>query len=225
MKPFAAKNVLHRSFPFFFFLFPITFFLIWGFFFSGTEGKAASSQELSEKILRFHVIANSDAKEDQDVKIKVKETVLTYLSPFLSYAKDKEEAKQIIENHMDGILNTAKETLEKNGFSYPAEVSVTDCEFPVKSYGDLLFPAGTYEAVRIVLGEGKGKNWWCVMYPPLCFVDASFGTVPQESKDQLGALLSEDTYDSLLASGQEEQKPIPFCFGIFTFLNDLFHLG
>lgn len=217
MKTLARKKWLHRILPALFFLFPIVFFLA-----RGTDPKAASSEELSEKLLRFHVIANSDADEDQAVKLKVKENVLALLSPSLSYAKDREEAKQIISAQMDDILAIAEDTLEENGFSYSVQASIASCEFPVKTYGDLTFPAGTYEALRIVLGEGQGKNWWCVMYPPLCFVDASFGTVPEDSKDQLSALLTEDTYDSLQAA---EEKKVPFRFGIFTFLNDLFHLG
>lgn len=218
MKTLFRKKFLHILLPFFCFLFPIFFF---GF--RETATSSSSLNELSDKLLRFHVIANSDSREDQAVKLKVKEAVLDLLSPSLSNARDKEEAKQIITSRMDEILTCSRNTLSQYGFSYSVEASITSCEFPIKSYGDLIFPSGTYEALRIVLGNGDGKNWWCVMYPPLCFVDASFGTVPEKSKEQLSSLLTEDTYETLQKSKQEATPP-PIRFGIFTFLNDLFHL-
>lgn len=219
MKTLFHKKFLHIILPVFFFLLPIFFF---GF--RETAASSSSLDELSDKLLRFHVIANSDSKEDQAVKLKVKEAVLELLSPSLSNATDKDEVKQIITSRMDDILDCSRNILSQYGFSYSVEASITTCDFPVKSYGDLIFPAGTYEALRIVLGNGDGKNWWCVMYPPLCFVDASFGTVPKESKEQLSSLLSEDTYETLQKSEQEATPP-PIRFGIFTFFNDLFHLN
>ncbi len=218
MKLSVKQVFLHILLPIACFLFPIFFF------FSQENYSHASSEELAEKLLRFHVIANSDSQEDQAVKLKVKENILSFLSPSLSYADDKEEAKQIISSQMDEILSIAQTTLAENGFSYSAQAFLTYCEFPVKSYGDLVFPAGTYETFQVILGDGNGKNWWCVMYPPLCFVDASFGTVPEESKNQLSTLLTEDTYESIQSSASENDS-IPFRFGIFTFFNDLFHLS
>lgn len=216
MKLFSFKKRLHIVLPIFFFLLPIAVFFIWN-----PSSEVSAAEELSQKLLRFHVIANSDSEEDQAVKLKVKERVLSLLSPTLSYAADKEEAKQLVESRMDDIVAAARDTLRENEFSYSVHASVTQCEFPVKTYGDLTFPAGTYEALRIVLGDGEGKNWWCVMYPPLCFVDASFGTVPEDSKKQLSGLLTEDTYDSLETARQNKEQRIPFRFGIFTFLNNL----
>ena len=180
MKTLFHKKFLHIILPVFFFLLPIFFF---GF--RETAASSSSLDELSDKLLRFHVIANSDSKEDQAVKLKVKEAVLELLSPSLSNATDKDEVKQIITSRMDDILDCSRNILSQYGFSYSVEASITTCDFPVKSYGDLIFPAGTYEALRIVLGNGDGKNWWCVMYPPLCFVDASFGTVPKMKRTAL----------------------------------------
>ena len=122
MKLSVKQVFLHILLPSACFLFPIFFFF---------------SQE---KLLRFHVIANSDSQEDQAVKLKVKENILSFLSPSLSYADDKEEAKQIISSQMDEILSIAQTTLAENGFSYSAQAFLTYCEFPVKSYGDLVFP-------------------------------------------------------------------------------------
>lgn len=216
MKLFSFKRRLHIVLPIFLFLLPAA-----AFFIRSPSSEVSAAEELSEKLLRFHVIANSDSEEDQAVKLKVKEHVLSLLSPTLSYAADKEEAKRLVESRMDDIMTAAQDTLRENGFSYSVRASVTQCEFPVKTYGDLTFPAGTYEALRIVLGDGKGKNWWCVMYPPLCFVDASFGTVPEDSKKQLSGLLTEDTFDSLETARQNKEQRIPVRFGIFTFLNNL----
>lgn len=174
--------------------------------------------ELSDKLLRFHVIANSDSKEDQDLKLKVKEAVLNEMQPYLSHTTTKGEAEQQIEQHMETIISTAQQTLKENGSSQDVHAQIETCYFPTKTYGDFTFPPGNYRALRITLGKAEGKNWWCVMYPPLCFVDASYGTVPQESKSQLKGMLTEDTYDSI----NNISKPIKIGFRLFPFLNSLF---
>ena len=212
MKKRIKKILLHILLPLGCFLTPILFFLSF-------QPEASAADELSQKLLRFHVVANSDSQEDQAVKLQVKENILSLLSPSLAYAETKEEAKEIISANMEAITETAQNTLRENGFSYSAAASLCWCDFPVKTYGDLTFPAGTYEALRIVLGEGAGKNWWCVMYPPLCFVDVSFGTVPDQSKAALSHLLTDDTYDSL---NSRETSPVRFRFKLFSFLNRFF---
>lgn len=182
-----------------------------------TKEEISSTEELKTQILRFHVIANSDDPIDQEQKLQVKNAVLEVLSPFLNNCDSKEKAKQIIQSHISDILTTAHETLAsfKNDQTLTAEIG--SCYFPTKTYGDLTFPPGQYEALIIRIGEAKGKNWWCVMYPPLCFVDASYGTVPEQSKQKLQGLLSHDTYEII----NQKEKPLEIGFRLFPFLEKL----
>lgn len=174
--------------------------------------------ELSDKLLRFHVIANSDRQEDQALKMKVKEAVLDEMRPYLSETETREEAEKRILEHLNSIIDTANKTLLENESNQEVHAQIETSYFPTKTYGDFTFPPGNYRALRITLGEAEGKNWWCVMYPPLCFVDASYGTVPEGSKNQLKGLLTDETYDSI----QDTEKPIKIGFRLFPFLNNLF---
>lgn len=122
-----------------------------------------------EKPLRLHIRANGNGEEDQTVKLKVRDEVVAFLTPLLSEAKSVEEAKTIIEENSLRLEALCRATLEKNGFFYGAEVVVGEEYFPSRNYGDLTLESGVYEAVIINLGSGKGNNWWCVAYPPLCF--------------------------------------------------------
>lgn len=122
-------------------------------------------------LIRFHVIANSDSYEDQQIKKKVRDAILAELSPALNQCDDPKAANDYLSNHQKELRTVAEEVLTREGYDYGAKVILGDAEFPTKSYGDTVLPAGTYHAQRIVLGEGKGKNWWCVLFPPLCFVD------------------------------------------------------
>ena len=155
---------------------------------------------IAEEVLRFHVIANSDSEEDQNLKLKVKEAVLQCVRPMLSDAKTKEEAEKIITQNMTEIEIAANEIIAKEGFSYTSKGVLGKTTFPMKQYGDMVFPAGEYEAFRILIGEAKGKNWWCVMFPTLCFVDETYDVITEENKEQFREILSEEEYESLLQS-------------------------
>ena len=145
-------------------------------------------KQVSEEVLRFHVLANSDSAEDQDVKMKVKEKVLDYMKTELSGDESLDETKEWVATHLREIEEVA-------GSIAPAKAYLTICEFPVKTYGDITFPAGTYEALRIEVGEGKGENWWCVLYPNLCFIDAVHAVVPEEGKADLKEVLDDEAYE------------------------------
>jgi stage II sporulation protein R len=170
-------------------------------------GRATAGQEIqraiAEQIIRLHVIANSDSEEDQEVKMKVKETVLTYLRGEMQDAATIEQARQAIRNHLPDIEEIAEEKLQNMGYFYDVTASLEDCYFPVKEYGDMTFPAGEYEALRVKLGESKGRNWWCVMYPSLCFVDSTYQVVPDESKEKLAESLTSEEYNSRLDGGED----------------------
>ncbi len=177
-------------------------------------------QDLSEHVLRLHVLAASDNETDQNHKLLVRDAVLSQISTFMEEASTKEEAMALIKEHLPSIGETAAETLRALGDESPVSVSLSKDFFPVKTYGALTFPAGEYDALRVCIGEAQGHNWWCVLYPSLCFIDASTVTVSNDALDTLEEDLQPETYQSLF---QEEETPkTVFRFRYLTFLNWFF---
>lgn len=127
--------------------------------------------------VRLHILANSDSIEDQKVKLKVRDVVVAYMTPYVKDVRDAKDAENIIANHKEDIIMLAKKTLVENGADYPVAVQLGTFQFPVRSYGSLILPAGEYQAVRILLGQAAGQNWWCVLFPPLCFIDGANTTL------------------------------------------------
>ncbi len=167
------------------------------------EQKAVSSdgqEHIASEIIRLHVIANSDTKEDQDLKILVKNEIVSYLREKMDGTQSIEEAREIIQNNLPEIEEIAANKMAIEGYSYDAKASLTYCDFPIKQYGDLTFPAGRYEALRVQLGTSEGKNWWCVMYPSLCYVDETRQEITEENKEQFKKILTKEEYESLLSS-------------------------
>lgn len=168
-------------------------FLMTGFL---TEAKVAQVQEkMAKEVFRFHVLANSDSERDQTLKMKVKEKVIAYMKEQLPESESVEMTKAWAASHLSEIEKVATETLQKEGCSDSVTAEVTNCYFPDKTYGDLTFPKGDYDALRIEIGEGKGQNWWCVLYPNLCFVDTIHAVVPDEGKEELKKVLEEEEYE------------------------------
>ena len=157
-------------------------------------------------ILRFHVRANSDTDEDQALKMAVKEDVVTMLKPLLEDCRNVKESKQVIVSNLQNIYTTAINTITEQGYDYPVKVYVTEEEFPAKTYGDLTFPEGKYQALRIDIGKAEGQNWWCVMFPPLCFVEESTAVVDAQGKEMLKENLTQEEYESLFTNGKIEGK-------------------
>lgn len=162
-------------------------------------------QDIAEEILRLHVVANSDSEEDQTLKMEVKESIVTYLRGIMGDAKSVEEARLEIQKRLPEIEDLAREKMKMEGYDYEADAVLGKCYFPVKEYGDMTFPAGEYEALKVNLGKSAGKNWWCVMYPTLCFVDSTYQIVPETSKEKLKENLTEEEYNSLLDGGDNVQ--------------------
>lgn len=172
------------------------------------EDGGISAGEPYGGILRFHVRANSDSEEDQELKMAVKEDVVTMLKPLLSDCENVTESKNVIVENLQNIYTTAVNTIVEQGYDYAVKVYVTEEEFPAKTYGDLTFPEGKYQALRIDIGEAKGQNWWCVMYPPLCFIDESTAVVSEEGKEELKEVLTPEEYAALFAyckDGKDEK--------------------
>lgn len=157
-----------------------------------------SIEEISNKLIRFHVIANSDNESDQALKLQIRDKVLQYISPKLDNSKSIEESRKILDIENENILNIAKEVINENGYSYDVESTLSKEYFPVKTYGNITLPQGKYEAYRIVIGSGEGQNWWCVMFPPLCFVDVTKGSIAyEETEKQMKEVLNEKEYDKV----------------------------
>ena len=180
------------------------------------QDSAGIAQGIATEIIRFHVRANSDSEADQQLKLQVKDRVVTYMEPLLRESQDIEQSRQILEEQTENIRTLALDTLREAGSDYDVAVYFENSYFPMKSYGDVTFPPGEYEAFRIDIGAHDGKNWRCVLYPPLCFVDTSYGVLPDTSKDTLKNILTEDEYNAITNTRVEYRCKY------LTFLNRLF---
>ena len=148
-------------------------------------------------IMRFHVRANSDFSEDQELKVAVKEDVVTYLKPLLAECKSVAESKEILVSNLRNIYTVARNTIVEQGYDYTVKVYVTQETFPEKVYGDMVFPEGDYQALRIDIGKAEGQNWWGIMYPPLCFIDDAIDVDSEEGKALLEETLTPQEYARL----------------------------
>jgi len=181
-----------------------------------SEANTNIQQGIAKEIIRFHVVANSDANVDQEVKLVVKDQVVHYMQGKLAGAKTKKEAKHIMKKEIPQMKHIAQKTLRKEGYDYSCDVVYHQREFPIKIYGDLTFPAGKYEALDVVLGNGKGKNWWCVMFPSLCFVDGTYSIVPDKSKEKLQNVLTKEEYETI---SENETLKIQYAFKVKEWWN------
>lgn len=128
----------------------------------------SSCRQISSQVLRLHVIANSDSRDDQDLKLRVRDRILACCEDILKNADEKSTAERKIADNLNELRLAAQEEIRKNGYSYPVRLELAETDFPTRTYGNVTLPAGKYNAVRVIIGSGKGKNWWCVMFPPLC---------------------------------------------------------
>lgn len=167
---------------------------------TGAAAEADMQAHLAQEVLRFHVLANSDSAADQALKIQVRDAVLGYLEENMPEAEDADSAAQWLRQHIDEIEAKSRETVAAEGADYAVSAAVTTCWFPDKTYGDVTFPAGNYEALRIEIGAAEGHNWWCVLYPSLCFLDTTNAVVPEEGKRKLRNVLTEEEYSSITAT-------------------------
>lgn len=170
----------------------------------------AVSCDIQNSVFRLHVIANSDSEEDQNLKYIVRDKVLEYINSISYNASSKEDVINLAQKNMDNIQKIAEQTVYENGYNYSVKLNIGNFAFPTKTYGDISFPAGFYDALKIEIGNADGQNWWCVMFPPLCFVDVTSGVVPDESKEIIRESLSEEEYNLL----SEDSNDMNFKFKI-----------
>lgn len=158
------------------------------------SSKVDVQKSIAKKLIRFHVLANSDSDEDQALKLKVKDNVISYMAPKLENCKSIDEARSILRNNDNNIINIAQKVIRQNGYNYSVKIDFSNVNFPVKTYGNIVLPEGRYEAYRILIGNAEGHNWWCVMFPPLCFTDITKGEVEEDktSKEMKNVLTKEE---------------------------------
>ncbi len=164
------------------------------------------ASNVANEVIRFHVRANSDSEEDQALKLLVRDAILSELGTELALAESKEDARKIMENYLTRIEEIGAAVIKEAGYDYEINAYMTVEEFPIKAYGDLMFPAGEYEALRVDIGNENGGNWWCVMYPGLCFVDTVGGVVATDGKEEMQQVLTPEDYEKLLFSPDEDTE-------------------
>ncbi|MCL2873436.1 MAG: stage II sporulation protein R [Defluviitaleaceae bacterium] len=155
---------------------------------------------IADSVLRFHVRASSDSFEDQLLKMEVKNAVLDSLYGGLPHAETREAAIAYVAKNIVKITEAAEEAISSRGLNYPVIAYMTTDFFPTMTYGDITLPPGFYDTLRIDIGEGLGENWWCVMFPPLCYVDLSVAELPQNERDALRHVLTSSEYEVISGS-------------------------
>lgn len=162
--------------------------------------EAKAQREIADEVLRFHVLANSDSEEDQELKLMVRDTILHYMKSELPENADLAETEKWVKSHLEQMEDLGKQIVVDQGYEYGVRAELETCYFPKKSYGDMTFPSGNYRALRVSIGQADGHNWWCVLYPNLCFTDSVHAVVPEDEKEKIRAVLSEDDYEVLTAT-------------------------
>lgn len=190
----------------------ITLF-IFGLFMNIYINRDSCLANIKNKIIRLHIVANSDSAEDQEIKLKVRDIVLKELGPAFKDITDTEKAGLIIKKNLGFIKNKIQSELIKMNKDFPVEVCLSKYEFPTRVYGEYTLPKGEYQALNVKIGNGKGKNWWCVMFPPLCFVDITQGGASKNALDEIKEVLSKEEID-LLKTDYHEEVPIKLKFKI-----------
>lgn len=163
----------------------------------------AERDALADKVIRLHVVANSDSPEDQELKLRVRDAVLEQGSIYLT-GVDRDQALETLANALPQLGEVAAQTVAREGYNYPVRVSLQEDAFPTKTYSDFALPAGNYTALRVELGAGQGHNWWCVVFPPLCL-----GSVTETTQETARAAgLSEDEVS--LITGETQGYVVKF---------------
>lgn len=163
-------------------------------------------QNIADKIIRFHVIANSDSQADQELKLAVRDAVGIQMQNKLKRASDLEESREIVRENLSEMEQVAAGVIADQGYDYPVNASLTMCDFPEKSYGSFTFPAGTYEALELTIGNGEGHNWWCVMYPNLCFQGNLYEVDDAGNAVALQETFSNEEYAAIMEKGDYEVR-------------------
>ncbi len=162
--------------------------------FIGTYFPIHGEAELYDKVLRLHVLANSDSSEDQALKLKVRDAVIEYLTPQAENCSGLSEMKTVVESSIGEITETAENVIKNEGYDYPVSVTLGFEEYPTRNYESMCFPSGEYLSLRVMIGNAEGQNWWCVLFPPLCLGAAENKTKKENEDAFISAGLTDDQY-------------------------------
>jgi stage II sporulation protein R len=189
---------------------------------SGEAKKIDSvSENYKDKLIRFHVIANSDSDEDQELKLKVRDEIIKYLKPKLENSNSIAESEEIIKKEYGELGKISKNIISENGYNYEVKVGIEYSTFPTKQYSNVILPAGEYKALKIIIGQGQGKNWWCVMFPPLCFVDEESGVIDKATDEKLKEVLTEEEYNLITQKTEKDMSRVKVKFKIVEMLESV----
>lgn len=173
---------------------------------------------LDDAILRFHVKANSNSDEDIALKYAVRDAVLMEIGGELEANKTKEEAVEYLTQNLERIQEIAVNTIDEAGYTYPVKVYISNDYFPIRQYGDMVFPAGEYQALRIDIGAAQGENFWCILYPMTCYTYDSAAVITKEDAEELERCLSEEEYEKLFINREVGRKDIKVKFKFLEWL-------
>ncbi len=179
-----------------------------------------TGNDISRSVLRLHILANSNTALDQDLKLKVRDRIITDAAQLFENCNKLDHAIEVANAHKHELKQLAEDEIKAHGFDYPVNISVGDCAFPTKSYGDITLPSGRYTALRIEIGEAKGNNWWCVMYPPLCFTDGIL-SASDAAISKLKTQLTPSEYN-LITKQNSGAIPVEIRFKIVEVFQNLF---
>jgi stage II sporulation protein R len=185
----------------------------------GAAVPAAGMDTATDSLLRFHVIANSDSPADQALKHKVKDRIINEIGAQVAGMDDKQELLEYLTQNTEYIEGIARQEVQNSSKEYQVKAEIGYFPFPVKSYGGVTLPAGNYHALRLVLGDGGGANWWCVMFPPLCFVDTKNAVALAKDQQRIKDMLTQQELDALSSSDNIEQVPVRLRFKLAELLN------
>lgn len=182
------------------------------------QKETTTAKDIAPKVIRFHVLANSDSEEDQALKVKVKNEVITYMYDKLNSSNGIEESRKIILQEEEMIKKIALDKIKEEGYDYDVKIMLQQENFPEKRYGSVVLPHGEYEALRILIGKAEGHNWWCVMFPPLCFIDV---TMEEFGFEETQAVLEKHLSKKDIKKIVKKENEIQFKFKIVEWFKDL----
>lgn len=161
-------------------------------------------EKIYDSVLRLHVLANSDSDEDQALKLKVRDAIISHVSPRVIDSQSREDAIEILQSELDKIESIAEEVVRDEGYAYPVSVTLTVEEYPTRNYEAMSFPSGEYVSLRVMIGKAEGKNWWCVLFPPLCLSSASAKSDNEDAFIAVG--LNSDQYKVITETDEPVYK-------------------
>lgn len=185
------------------------------FIFNSISYSYSISNNLEESLFRLHIIANSDSEEDQNLKLFVRDNIINYLKNYKF--SNKEELITFLNEHKTELNEIIKSSIAQKGYNYNFTIEIGNSFFPQKKYENIILPSGYYDGLKIKIGKAEGKNWWCVLFPPMCLINESTCELPEESELVLQNSLSEES-NSVVSSDTQKYK---FKFKIVDFFNNL----